>query len=90
MSGPAEETRKQDENENLFSTATDERQKKKEKIKMGNALCLHDLPSFIDISPIAHVALLHTDMNCGCKFCPRIGINSAKYVETRLALHTRM
>lgn len=40
---------------------------------------LLSLPSFIEISPIAHVALLHTDMNCGCKFCPSIGINSAAW-----------
>lgn len=36
------------------------------------------LPSLIEISPIAHVALLHTDMNSGFRFCPRMGINSAE------------
>jgi hypothetical protein len=35
------------------------------------------LPSLIDISPIAQVALLHTDINSGFKFCPRIGRKSA-------------
>jgi len=34
-------------------------------------------PSFTDISPIAQVALLHTDINSGFKFCPRIGRKSA-------------
>ena len=37
----------------------------------------NNLPNFIDISPIAHVALLHTDMKSGFKFCPSIGIKSA-------------
>lgn len=39
------------------------------------------LPSFIAISPIAHVALLQTDMNSGFKFCPSIGINSAEQMN---------
>lgn len=34
------------------------------------------LPNFIDISPMAQVALLHTDIKSGFKFCPRIGKKS--------------
>ncbi len=34
------------------------------------------LPIFIDISPMAQVALLHTEINSGFKFEPRIGIKS--------------
>jgi hypothetical protein len=42
------------------------------------------LPSFIDISPIAQVALLHTDINSGFKFCPRIGRKSAANKTTHV------
>lgn len=34
-------------------------------------------PICIDISPIAHVALLHTDINSGFKLVPSMGIKSA-------------
>lgn len=34
-------------------------------------------PICIDISPIAQVALLHTDINSGFKFVPSMGIKSA-------------
>lgn len=33
-------------------------------------------PIFIDISPIAQVALLQTEMNSGFRLAPRIGIKS--------------
>lgn len=36
-----------------------------------------DSPICIDISPIAHVALLHTDINSGFKLVPSMGIKSA-------------
>lgn len=36
------------------------------------------LPNFTAISPIAHVALLQTDIWSGFKFCASIGIKSAK------------
>lgn len=36
------------------------------------------IPNFTDISPIAHVALLQTDIESGFKFLPKIGINWAK------------
>lgn len=35
-------------------------------------------PICIDISPIAHVALLHTDINSGFKFVPSMGMKSAE------------
>jgi len=35
-------------------------------------------PICIDISPIAHVALLHTDINSGFKLVPSMGIKSAE------------
>jgi hypothetical protein len=35
-------------------------------------------PVLIEISPMAHVALLHTDMNSGVRLAPSTGINSAK------------
>lgn len=31
----------------------------------------------MEISPIAHVALLHTEINSGFKFVPRTGMKSA-------------
>lgn len=31
----------------------------------------------MQISPMAQVALLHTEMNSGLRFVPRIGMNSA-------------
>ena len=34
------------------------------------------LPSWTEISPMAHVALLHTEMNSGLRFWPRIGKKS--------------
>lgn len=34
-------------------------------------------PIWIAISPMAHVALLHTDMNSGLRLTPRTGMNSA-------------
>jgi len=41
------------------------------------------LPNFTAISPIAHVALLQTEMWSGFKFCANIGMKSAKK-STRL------
>lgn len=32
----------------------------------------------MQISPMAQVALLHTEINSGFRFVPRIGMNSAK------------
>lgn len=37
------------------------------------------IPNFIAISPIAHVALLHTDMKSGLRFWPSIGKKSCMY-----------
>lgn len=37
-----------------------------------------DSPIWIDISPIAHVALLHTDISSGFKLVPSMGIKSAE------------
>lgn len=34
------------------------------------------IPILTDISPMDHVALLHTDMNSGFKFAAKIGMNS--------------
>jgi len=34
-------------------------------------------PICMEISPIAQVALLHTDMNSGLRFAPRMGMKSA-------------
>ena len=39
-------------------------------------LTVIDLPIFIEISPMAQVALLHTEINSGLRFEPRIGIKS--------------
>lgn len=36
-----------------------------------------NLPILIDISPMAHVALLHTEMNSGFRLAARMGIKSA-------------
>ena len=36
----------------------------------------------MDISPIAHVALLHTDMNSGFRLAPRMGMKSAENFKT--------
>lgn len=36
------------------------------------------LPICMHISPIAQVALLHTEMNSGFRLVPKIGMNSAK------------
>ena len=38
----------------------------------------YNLPIFIEISPMAQVALLHTDINSGFKLAPRIGIKSTE------------
>lgn len=44
----------------------------------GWELCVHKhSPIWIAISPMAHVALLHTDMNSGLRLTPRTGMNSA-------------
>jgi hypothetical protein len=37
---------------------------------------LYVIPILTDISPMDHVALLHTDMNSGFKFAAKIGMNS--------------
>lgn len=37
-----------------------------------------NLPICMQISPMAHVALLQTEMNSGFRFVPRIGMNSAE------------
>lgn len=42
-----------------------------------------DSPICIDISPIAHVALLHTDINSGFKLVPSMGIKSAERSRAR-------
>lgn len=39
-------------------------------------------PSLILISPIAQVALLHTDISSGLRFAPRMGKNSGMYGRT--------
>lgn len=31
----------------------------------------------MEISPMAQVALLHTEINSGFRLCPRMGMNSA-------------
>ncbi len=36
----------------------------------------------MQISPMAQVALLHTEMNSGFRFVPRIGMNSAEHTYT--------
>lgn len=36
------------------------------------------LPSLTEISPIAHVALLQTDIRSGFRFWPKIGMKSAE------------
>ena len=36
------------------------------------------LPILMDISPMAQVALLHTEMNSGLRLAPRMGMNSPK------------
>ena len=41
-----------------------------------------NLPICIEISPMAHVALLHTEINSGFRLNPRMGINSAGGVWT--------
>lgn len=41
-------------------------------------------PICIDISPIAHVALLHTDINSGFRLVPNIGMKSAAQERKRL------
>ena len=43
------------------------------KFVISNYKCL---PNLILISPIAHVALLQTDMNSGFRFCAKIGKKS--------------
>jgi len=39
------------------------------------------LPALMAISPIAHVALLHTDMYSGFKFEPSIGMKFPEIVK---------
>lgn len=41
-------------------------------------------PILMDISPMAQVALLQTEMNSGFKFDPRIGIKSAAKNKPKL------
>ena len=36
------------------------------------------LPIWMEISPIAHVALLQTEMNSGLRLVPNIGMKSAR------------
>lgn len=46
-------------------------------------------PICMQISPIAQVALLQTEMNSGFRFVPRIGMNSAvgQMGEKRFVIH---
>lgn len=46
-------------------------------IKHTLGIFMKHSPICIEISPIAHVALLHTDINSGFKFVPSMGIKSA-------------
>lgn len=43
-----------------------------------------NLPILIEISPIAQVALLQTEMNSGFRFAAKIGIKSAVYKEMEM------
>ena len=40
-----------------------------------------DSPICMQISPMAQVALLHTEMNSGFRLVPRIGMNSAGHTH---------
>lgn len=55
----------------------DKRIKDKCELRRDINMC-QDSPICIDISPIAHVALLHTDINSGFKLVPSMGIKSAE------------
>lgn len=46
------------------------------------------LPIWMEISPIAQVALLHTEMNSGFRLVPKIGMKSARKNNILKSHHT--